>query len=102
VSVLLLSENSSLCTDADYQEFLAELERDPYSLPGTKKKEEGAAEESQLTNAGGKRVSALMLYLEQKWTGKLDGPMDSRRAPRQVDWVNSARGWVCGASLKTR
>jgi hypothetical protein len=81
------------------------LERDPYSIPGLKKEgEEGGAEQSQLTNAGGKRVSALMLYLEQKWTGKLDGPMDSRRASRQVTafrvqgvgnlWASLPANWV--------
>ena len=40
--------------------------------------------ESQPTNAGGKRVSALMQYLEQKWTGKLEGSSDPRKASRQV------------------
>jgi len=76
---------------------------DPYSLPGSKKREggEGAAAEGevQATNAGGKRVSALMLYLEQKWTGKLDGGSDPRRTPRQVEHMPPSVTFVSNQKL---
>ena len=95
--------------DADYQDFLAELEKDPYSLPGAKFRGEGegpAGEgEVPASNADGKRVSALMQYLEQKWAGKLDGGSENRKTSRQVAFssaippVFSMQSWnitACG------
>ena len=102
-------DNQCQFADADYQDFLAELEKDPYSLPGAKfhGEGEGVAAEGEVpaSNADGKRVSALMQYLEQKWAGKLDGGSENRKTSRQVAFpsaippVFSMQSWnimVCG------
>ena len=73
-----------LSADDAYQEFLARLEKDPFSLPSQKTEaDESASSQPPQTSAERKRVSALMLYMQKKWAGTLDASTD-RLTARQV------------------
>lgn len=80
---------SALLVDPGYQEFLAHLEKDPYTAFSKVRQGEDntavADNQMKLTNSEGKRMSALMVYLQKKWAGALETNMDSRRSSnRQV------------------
>ena len=69
------AENSSspligASTDPEYQAFAAELERDPKPLPSAETLADRRAAEGGGAQLEAKRVTSLMQFLQDKWSGK--------------------------------